>query len=154
MTPLVPPRVLSEVGIVIPYGTNFRNQKDGRESASTHNALLGNGLNESGKERVLEGSLKCVNAHYDRHYHTSLHLMTSTSKSTRRPPTPGKQKLQMLLGNPLPHETIRSEVQLAAGNGNINAIRRLAVGDQEKLLEIIDQVCTCHPNHPFPSTGW
>ena len=77
--------------------------------------------------------------------------MTSTSKSTRRPQTPGKQQLQMLLGSPLPHETIRSEVQLAVGNGNINAIRRLAVGDQEKLLEIIDQVCACHPttlSHP------
>ena len=110
-------------------------------------------VGESRKERVLKGCLIYVQtgtAIAVSHSHTSLHPMTSTSKSTRRPPTPGKQQLQMLLGN----ETIRSEVQLAVGNGNINAIRRLAVGDQEKLLEIIDQVCTCHPNHPFPSTGW
>ena len=73
--------------------------------------------------------------------------MPPVPKSTTRPPTSEKQLLQRLLNNQAPHETIRSEVQLAVNNGNIiNAIRALAVGEQARLLEIIDQVSTLYPS--------
>ena len=69
--------------------------------------------------------------------------MPPVSKSTTRPPTSKKQRLRRLLDNHAPHETIRSDLQLAMNDGNIiNAIRALAAGEQTRLLEIIDQVRT------------
>jgi len=72
-------------------------------------------------------------------------LMTNLGKSTSRSSTLGKQRIQRLLDNPPSHETIRSEVLLAVDDGNIQIIRELGVGDQERFLEIVDQVSTRHP---------
>ena len=76
---------------------------------------------------------------------TSSHLpptMPPVHKSTTRPLT-SKEQLRRLLDNRAPHETIRSEVWFVSNSGNIiNAIRALAVEEQVRLLEIIDQVCT------------
>ena len=45
-----------------------------------------------------------------------------------------------LLSNPPSHETIRSEVQLAVDDGNVQVVGGLEVGDQTGFLEIVDQV--------------
>lgn len=67
--------------------------------------------------------------------------MPPMPRSTTRSPTSEKQPLRRLLDNHADHETIRSDLQLAANSGNIiNAVRALAVGEQARLLEIIDQV--------------
>ena len=69
--------------------------------------------------------------------------MPPMPKSATRPPTSEKQRLRRLLDNNAPHETIRSELQPGVNNSNIiNSIRTLAVGEQARLLEIIDQVRT------------
>ena len=54
--------------------------------------------------------------------------------------------MQGLLSNPPSHEVIRSEVQLAVENGSFQVIRGLAVGDQARFLEIIDQVRAYNPS--------
>ena len=80
--------------------------------------------------------------------------MPPVYKSTTRPPT-SEEQLRRLLYNRAPHETIRSEVWLVLNSGNIiNAIKALAVGEQARLLEIIDQVCTqYHSINPSPLAG-
>jgi len=71
--------------------------------------------------------------------------MTTLGNSTRRSSTLGKQRIQRLLDDPPSHETIRSEVQLAVDDGSIQIVRGLEVGDQERFLEIVDQVSTRQP---------
>ena len=68
--------------------------------------------------------------------------MTHNPESDSGPSISGKQLLLRLLDNPPPPETFHSEVQLALDDGNIRAIRLLAVEDQAKLLEVVDQVRT------------
>ena len=68
--------------------------------------------------------------------------MTHNLESDSSPSISGKQLLLGLLDNPKPPETFHSEVQLALDNGNIRAIRLLAVEDQARLLEVVDQVRT------------
>lgn len=66
--------------------------------------------------------------------------MPPPPKSNNRPPASEKQRLQSLLDGHPPRETVRSEVQLAVGNGNVNTLRGFAARDQERLLEVIDKV--------------
>jgi hypothetical protein len=51
-----------------------------------------------------------------------------------------------MLDNPPSNEIIRSEVQLAVDNGNIQAIRGLEARDQAKFLELVDQVSARNPS--------
>ena len=62
-------------------------------------------------------------------------------ESTSRRSALAKHQMQMLLISSPPHETIRSEVQFMADNGNILALKELVDEDQMRFLEIIDQVC-------------
>lgn len=75
--------------------------------------------------------------------------MPKQRKKAGRSSISRKQQIQQLLDNPPSHETIRSEVQLAVDDGNIQAIRELTAGDQAKLLEIIDQVSACRHDPPL-----
>ena len=70
--------------------------------------------------------------------------MTNSRKSTIRSSALERKRIQGLLDNPPSHKAIRSEVQLAVDNGSIQVIRELAVRDQARFLEIIDQVRTYH----------
>lgn len=66
--------------------------------------------------------------------------MKNPGKSISRSLTLWKGRLRGLLSNPPSHETIRSEVQLAVDDGNVQVVGGLEVGDQTGFLEIVDQV--------------
>ena len=75
--------------------------------------------------------------------------MAHNPESDSGPSIARKQLLLRLLDNPPPPETFRSEVQLALDDGNIRAIRLLAVEDQARLLEVVDQVRTPSNSPPL-----
>lgn len=66
--------------------------------------------------------------------------MMPSLEPTDRPSNPWKQLLNECLHCSPSQGTIHAEVQLAADDCGIQEIRGLVVEDQEKLLEIIDEV--------------
>lgn len=80
--------------------------------------------------------------------------MEPTPESTSNPSTPEGERLRFLLtSNPPPAE---SEIQFVMEAVTIDTLPELDTGEQKGLLEIINEVRTCHLNdfYRFSSSGW